>query len=641
MALYLYDDPGALYDTATYDSLVLVPVVGQPLVELFLNSVWTNVTVFTRMSDGIRIQRGRSDESQAPTPATCTLTFDNTDGRFTPSYTTGAYYPYVMRNTQLRVSVLLDDLVTYSVRFWGEISEWPLAYDHSVRDVTVSVTGSGPRRKYARTQVPLAPAYTTAMATQTAVLGYWPMEDGASATTFANAVASGSPGGYAGSVALASDSTWAASAPLPVFSGTTETATFTVPAYTPAASGQQVRFWAKVPLVATSGTFTVLISTTGAHYFQFDYDSVGGSGNLYMKNVTTGVVEGTNGPFALGPWFKPGGRFSIDLKQNGTGIDCNMHGYRPGDSTGFVFGVVTIPSSTLGFITGVGMLNTGADVVSTFGQLSVENHVTSQFDLGLAVLNAFNGEAAYDRAVRLIPALGAVINAFTGTGSEALGVQESATPLDLFDEAAFVDGGLSTEAVEFDVLEWRARTSLLSLPATVTLDLTRATDLRQVTDDQGTQNDVTVNRVNGASARRVATSGLTPAAVGTYAAGYDLSLNLDSQTGPQAEWRLAVGSLDLPRYPVVAFDAVSGLTSELRTSLVALREGFTLALTATASAAIGLPASSPLRVLGWSETFTPGQWLWEINATHGPPFTDVFILDSATYGVLDTNRLGM
>lgn len=638
MALYLYDDVGTLYDTATYDSLVDVLNVGDPRVELLLNGVWTDVTVFVRTDAGIEIRRGRSDEQSSPVPASCSLTFENGDGRFTPSYTGGAYYPYVMRNTQLRVSVLLDDLVTYSVRFWGEVSEWPISYDLSVRNIYVTVTAAGPRRRLARLAAPAASAYTLAEGTQAAVLAYWPMEDGATATRFANALG-GVPGGYAGAPALASDDTWAASDPLPVFTGIADTASFTVPAYAPSASGQQVRWWAKVPTVATSGNFTMIVTTSGAHYFQLDYDSVGGTATLYMKNITTGIVEGTNGPFTVSASLRAGARLAITLKQNGTGIDCNFAGYTPGDHAGFSFGIVTIPSATLGFITGVGAANSGADVVSTFGQLSVENQITSIFDLGVSVLNAYNGETAYARALRVEPTA-----ALTGTtaSTETMGVQLKDTALNLFDEAAFVDGGVASESVTAFTLAWRSRASLLSTVPSPQIGVTKLTDLQLTTDDQNTQNDVTVTRINGASARRVATSGLTPAAVGTYAAGYDLSLSLDSQTGPQAEWRLALGSLDQPRYPVVAFDAVNGgVTSSIRTALVALREGFTFAVTSVGGEAVGLSSPTVMRCLGWSETFLPGRWLFSINATHGPPFSDVFILDDTGFGLLDTNRLGM
>lgn len=642
MALYLYDDPGTLYDTATYDSLALVLAVGQPKVELLLNSVWTDVTVFARVDDGIQIQRGRSDEQSAPVPATCSVTFDNADGRFTPSYTSGAYYPYIIRNTQLRVSVLLDDLVTYSIRFWGEVSEWPIHFDYTGTDVRVTVTAAGPRRRLARQAVPVNSAYTTAMGTQTKVLAYWPMEDGDGATQFANAVAGGVPAGYtvtSGSLTPAADSTWAASDPLPTFDGVVGI-TGIVPAYTPDASGQIVRFWLEVNCPTINQGFDVIINTSGAHKFIFEYVPQSNLGALAMLNYSSGVTEYTSGAFNLAAFLETGCRMQIDLKQNGTGIDFDVHGYTPGDPVGFHFGVATIPSATLGYITNVQAAGNGVDVVATFGQLSVENHIISQFDFGVLALSGYDGETAYARADRVI---GSNVHVMVGTAasSELLGVQEKDTPLNLFDEAAFVDGGLSTESVDAFSLSWRTRASMLAQSSAPLLSLVRLTDLEQTADDQNTQNDVTVARINGASARRVAATGLTPALVGTYAAGYSLSLHADTQAGPQAEWRLTNGSLDLPRYPVVAFDAVSGLTSGIRTDLVTLREGGTFSMTSTGGGYLGLTSPTIMRCLGWTETFLPGQWLWQINATHGSPFSDAFILDSTGNGVLDTNRLGM
>lgn len=642
MALYLYDDPGTVYDTATYDSIVLVAAVGQPLVELLLNGVWTDVTVFVRVQDGIQIVRGRQDEQSSPVPATCSLTFDNSDGRFTPTFTSGAYYPYVARNTQLRVSVLLDDLVTYSIRFHGEASEWPISFDPSTVNVTVAVTAAGPRRRLSRPSTPLVSVYDAAIAGQSAVLEYWPMEDGDAATQFSNVIVGGSPAPVTASIDLASDDTWVSSDPLPTYTGTSSSS-FLVRPYTPSGTGQQVRFWAQVNCPTINQGWDLIVDTTGAHYFVFEFVPDSNLGAISMFNYATGALESTNGPFDIAFWAQNGCRFSVELKQNGTGIDFNVKGYTPGDSTGFTFGTVTAAASTLGRISGVRAANNGVDVTTVFGQLTVENHITSQFDLGGAtMISGYNGESAYARADRVATSNG-VAHTMVGTAgdTELMGVQEKDTTLNLFDEAAFVDGGISEESVTSFELVWRTRATLLAQTPSPSLAITRLMDLQQTTDDQRTQNDVTVTRINGASSRRVATSGLTPALVGTYAAGYDLSLSLDSRTGPQAEWRLSQGSLDIPRFPVVAFDAVTGLTSGLRTDLVGLRVGYTMQVTALGGTALGIQSPMVMRALGWSETFLPGQWLWEINAVPGSPYSDAFILDSSSFGRLDTNRLGL
>lgn len=73
--------------------------------ELNLNSVWTDITQYVMLRDAVQITNmGRTDESGNITPSQLTLTLKN-DGRFTPKNSSGAYYPNIVRNCQIRISV--------------------------------------------------------------------------------------------------------------------------------------------------------------------------------------------------------------------------------------------------------------------------------------------------------------------------------------------------------------------------------------------------------------------------------------------------------------------------------------------------------------------------------------------------------
>ncbi len=75
-------------------------------VELLLAGVWTDVTAYAMVRDNAQITgMGRPDESNGIQSAQLTLTLKNTDGRFTPKNAAGAYYPNIVRNCQVRVSV--------------------------------------------------------------------------------------------------------------------------------------------------------------------------------------------------------------------------------------------------------------------------------------------------------------------------------------------------------------------------------------------------------------------------------------------------------------------------------------------------------------------------------------------------------
>ncbi|MFJ6905613.1 LamG-like jellyroll fold domain-containing protein [Streptomyces griseoluteus] len=68
---------------------------------------WTDVSRKVDTARGVTITRGASDEVSETQPGTATLTLDNTDGRFTPGNSSSPYWPYVRRNTPIRIAVCL------------------------------------------------------------------------------------------------------------------------------------------------------------------------------------------------------------------------------------------------------------------------------------------------------------------------------------------------------------------------------------------------------------------------------------------------------------------------------------------------------------------------------------------------------
>jgi hypothetical protein len=106
------------------DALIEVDVTNDPRSGV---TTWTDITSYAR--GPITITRGRQDElGDQLAPATATLTLDNSDGRFTPDYTSGPYSAGFRKGIQVRVSVDLDG-TTYR-RFTGYVDEidgpsWP------------------------------------------------------------------------------------------------------------------------------------------------------------------------------------------------------------------------------------------------------------------------------------------------------------------------------------------------------------------------------------------------------------------------------------------------------------------------------------------------------------------------------------
>lgn len=68
--------------------------------------VWVDITQWVRVASGITIEAGRKDEGDRVDPGKCSLTLDNTDGRFSTRNVLGPWYGRLAKGTPLRVGTL-------------------------------------------------------------------------------------------------------------------------------------------------------------------------------------------------------------------------------------------------------------------------------------------------------------------------------------------------------------------------------------------------------------------------------------------------------------------------------------------------------------------------------------------------------
>jgi len=101
----------------------------------FTAGSWTDVT--SSLLGGISIRRGRSDEFSQCQPGACTFMLDNPNGDFTPEFPGGAYYPNVVENKRVRVSVNNGSNIN---RFIGFVDAWDVTEDENTSTVQVSAT---------------------------------------------------------------------------------------------------------------------------------------------------------------------------------------------------------------------------------------------------------------------------------------------------------------------------------------------------------------------------------------------------------------------------------------------------------------------------------------------------------------------
>jgi hypothetical protein len=103
---------------------------------------WTDVSTYVELDQGLTITVGRGDERSEADANHLTLTLDNSDGRFTPGKTGGAYYPNVLLNRPIRVTGTPVDGAA-QVEFLGFIDEWPIEWsDGTERSAYVTVSAS-------------------------------------------------------------------------------------------------------------------------------------------------------------------------------------------------------------------------------------------------------------------------------------------------------------------------------------------------------------------------------------------------------------------------------------------------------------------------------------------------------------------
>lgn len=583
-------------------------------VELYLGVTlgWVDITGYVYIRDGIRITRGRADESSSSAPAECRLTLNNRDGRFSPRNPMGPYYGLFGRNTPIRMSA--DISGTPSTRFYGEVPTWPPSWDYSESDVWVPIAAAGVRRRLGSgRQKPILDVMTRIGQQAGATLGYWPMSDPDGAVSFAAAAGNAAPLVPAGSVAYAANTAAFPDLPaLPTFAA----ASVSTPIVGAIAQVAQVGAIVWVPSGLGGLTHSLLLITFtagGVGYAELGLLANTGqltlslytSAGAFITGASTGVVDDIRNRAV---------RLQIAVRQNGTAVDMELAVTAPGGATTTY--TDSIAATTLGTMSAVaiGSITIPGRTVLTgvsIGQLVVSDVVTVASNWS-DPLDLYDGETADDRIFRLCHEEGvgwANGGPSTFGSGVAMGPQLPGALLDLLDEAAEADGGVLAEQVDDLGLVYTCRVDLYDQAAAASLSYSgeQLDEFEPTEDDQNTVNDLTVTRVGGSIARYEQTSGPLstadpPEGVGRYADAVELSLESDSQLPDQAAWRVRLGTVDEARYPAIGFDLTASgeFTTGEMDDVLALREG-NMVTVAGPPAFAGAPDDIRALVLGWRE----------------------------------------
>lgn len=602
-----------------------------PTVEINLDGVWTDITSYVRVADGVTISRGQRDEQQTFEASLASFTLNNADGRFSPRNPTGPYYGVIGRNTPVRIKVGSDN------RFYGEISAWPTTWDESGAVAWTRVQGAGIVRRLVQGIPPLqGPIVRYIQGSATAdPIAYWPMTDPAGSASLGSGISGGTamtlegtslpqPGGY---------SEFPTTDPIVVLNnGATRGQIGTY-------SGTS--FWCAfllgVPVADTNDATLFRILANGTAYrWEIRYFTAS-SGNLVVRCFDdTGASLLTSGSFYTG---LDGDNVVVEFEavQDGSDVDwyLTVTNFETGTAS---FGGGTIAGRTVGTANQVQFNADRACATTAVGQL-----VMYSTDPGSLYeeYSGFTGETAGARIQRICGEEGITFSsAGTLADTEAMGPQEAGTFLEVLQTCSAADLGYLYEPRSALGIEYRTRESLYDQAATCTVAYADLFGIDPVEDDQAVRNDVTVTRSGGSSARYEQTTGplstqSPPDGVGRYREEVPpLNVETDARLEHLAAWRVAVGTVDEPRYPSLTLD-INQLSGATKTAAISLGVGDRLRVT-------GMPIWVPpntidVHVVGYTETIRPHEWIVQYVCVPASPYLEAFVLNDSTNGRLDSS----
>lgn len=516
-----------------------------------------------------------------------------------------------------------------SVRYSGEVSEWPPRWDLSGNDVWVPVTASGIRRRLSQGASQLSSALYRGITggNITPPVAYWPCEDSSDATSFASALGHEPMGvlGDTSAVRPAAFSGIPASLAIPKvntggrFQGN-------IPEYTPSDYLRSMVL-VNIPENGVSSEQTLLRTRT-----------IGGDSEAWLVNILPdgalrlicfahggATLVNHIGGFAING---ESGLLWIYLVQNGANVDWQV-GFGGINAIAIGFIDDTLAGKTFGRAHQV-VIGQNFDLNDVaVGHVQVLH--TDEFWEILNFARAWRGESARDRVVRLAAEENVPLTIDAGD-TVSVGPQRPETFLDLADEAPEADIGFLYDRRDFLALHFQPRVGRYNQVAALAADYTAgevAPPFEPVEDDQTLRNDIIVNRTGGSSARATQVFGplsiqAPPDGVGRYDESITINVATDDQLPDQAGWRLHLGTVDESRYPRVTVNLARN--PHLIDTVKRLDVGSRLTI---ANPPDWLPADTiDLIVLGYEETLNSYEWQLTFNCAPGSPW-NVAAVDSS------------
>lgn len=598
---------------------------------------WTDISAYVWPSDGQSWSHGRPDEFSQCQPGTMSLTLNNVDGRFTSGYPSSPYYPNVLMGRRIRASEVWAG-ITYR-RFDGTVDAWPTEWPTGTNDYAeVKITATDRFKRLARARKLNGVLQEEALTDSPK--GLWPMSDPAESTAVSDLSGRSGPltwrrEGIAGTYEFGS----ATAAGTDGLTGLLLTPTTTQGYYLAAVTSgitesQSLELWFNT---SRSPAAQGLIALRDPTYYLAAYMSAGGGvavssypHTIPVIGTATAYNDGITHHLAV-TRTRVGDVFTTKLYMDGLLTNTNtttLTGFTAYPPTAVYVGGMWPTASFLPF---QGTLS-NASIYD--GALSAAR-VLAHYQAGATGGFAESTGVRIGRWARYLGIPTALLNLDAGAGS--MGTQQSAgqDALTLMQDAATVENAPLFVAGD-GRLRLRARTIRYNAASTFTLtadDLRH--DLRFTTDDFGLANDVAYTRTGGATAVRTNAASIT--ANGDYSDQVTLSTSVDAEAAAAADWRIANYSIPVPRLSTVTVDLDFQTSSSVIASVLAAEVGDKFTIT-------GLPPQAPassvtLFIEGITENLSSDGWSVTFTTSPGTVGQDLWKIEDATYGALDSSHM--
>lgn len=578
---------------------------------------WTDVSEWLELADRggpISIQFGRSDERSTADANSLTLTFDNSDGRFTAGLASGAYYPNVRIGRPIRVTTTPVD-GSESVRFVGFVESWPVSWDGTDEHATAEISATSRLARLGYDAALSSVIEETILADSP--LAYYTLGEPEGALSVADSsgnaqpsltqAGSGAAVGFGSATGPGTDDLTAAS-----FAGGRY---LTGPSPTMSPNVSTLEFFFNVSAAPVAST-TLAGSST-------EFVEMDSSGHIVGRfgATTTGTYADGNthhvAVVAITP--VPNGEYLF--------IDGELVASTTGLPNPLPQGTVTLVGANP--LAGITATATIAHVAIFSAALTLARIA----DHAAAGLDGFAAESADDRLERYA-AWGGIPAAEVATEAATINVaaidSTGSTVVDLMRRIEASEGGVLFDDRD-GTLTFHSRSHRYD-PDTLTLDMAAqqiGADFSTQLDRDGVLNDVTASNSAGTVTARVVDTASRDD-LGPMASSLETLSTDDGEPYRTAAWWVNRSAEPKPRVPSLSVDLLTFAAAPSQDDILAATMGTLVTVT-------GQPSQAPTAtgsyfIEGCTETIGPASYTLAFNVSPGEPYTNLVTFDDADRG---------